>query len=136
VNIFWLEEIVFGRESKLFFSKNRINLIPTISIDSVLTMANSSPPGGEPQAPNQFNTPCCVIFRLGEINSQHQLCGDLQEAYIWARDMMELYVAEGETWVLKSWPRTIRGAFECFQNNSVYEVARGPNKSVYLYYYI
>jgi len=100
-------------------------------------MANSSPPGGEPEGPNQFNTPCCVIFRSGDMSSPHQLCTDLQEAYLWARDLSNLYIAEGETWVLKSWEATIRGTYESYmRNRSLYEVATGPDKSVYVYYYI
>jgi hypothetical protein len=98
-------------------------------------MANPSPPGDEPPHPNQYNTPCYVVFELGEIRSRRQHFSDLQMAYLWAKEMMQLYVADGETWVMKSWPTTIQRLYEYhMEDRSGYEVATGPNKCVIIYY--
>ena len=98
-------------------------------------MTHTSPPGGGPTEPNQYHTPCYVIFELGEIRSQRQHFSDLQMAYLWAKEMMEIHVADGERWTLKSWPTTIRRLYEYhMEDGSGFEVATGPGKCVIIYY--
>lgn len=102
-------------------------------------MTHISPPGGEPfvqrQEPNQYHTPCYVIFQIDESRSERQHFSDLQMAYLWSKEMMNLYVAEGERWVMKSWRNTIRSLYEFhMEDRSGYEVATGPHKAVIIYY--
>ncbi len=100
----------------------------------VTNMTQSSPPGGEP-VPNQYDTPCYVIFELGEIRSERQHFSDLQMAYYWAKDMMELYVAEGEHWTMLPWQTTIRRLYQYhMEDRTGIEVASGPGKCVIIYY--
>jgi hypothetical protein len=99
----------------------------------------SSPPGGEPRVPrepNQYNTPCYVIFQLGEIRSRRQHFDDLQMAYLWAKEMKELYESDrNERWTMISWTRTIRRLYEYhMEDRSGLEVATGPGKCVIIYY--
>jgi hypothetical protein len=98
-------------------------------------MTELSPPGGEPPVPNQYDTPCYVVFELGDIRSRRQHFSDLQMAYHWAKEMMDIHVADGERWVMKSWRSTIRCLYEYhMEDRSGFEVATGPGKCVIIYY--
>lgn len=98
-------------------------------------MAVSFPPNEEAQEPNQYNSPCYVNFIVGSINSQRRHFSDLQMAYYWVKEMMELHVAQGETWVLKSWRSTIQGLYEYhMEDEGGYQVTSGPDKYMVIYY--
>jgi hypothetical protein len=98
-------------------------------------MTTSFPPNEEAQEPNQYNSRCYVKFEIGGITSQRRHFSDLQMAYHWVKEVTDLHVAQGETWVLKSWNTTIQRLYEYhMEDESGYQVADGPNKCMIIYY--
>lgn len=98
----------------------------------------TTPPGGEPRQrePNQYTTPCHLILILGERRLEREYFDDLQMAYQRAKEIKKEFEEQNrERWRMKSWDATVRDLYaNHMEDLSGLDVARGPNKTIALFY--
>jgi hypothetical protein len=96
----------------------------------------SPPPGGGPNEPNQFTSPCYAYYFVEGRRGERIHFDDLQIAYLWSKEIMDLNMERGEEWIIKSWQDTIELLYEYhMEDRSGIEVAAGPDDSCVIIYY-
>jgi hypothetical protein len=92
-----------------------------------------SPPGDAPMEPNQYNTPCRVVFYNGN-QRERKFFSDLQMAYMSIQNTIQW---SAENWNLMDWETTIRKMYEHhMEDRSGTDVAACGNMAFCIYYEI
>jgi hypothetical protein len=90
-----------------------------------------SPPGDAPMEPNQYNTPCRVVFYNGD-QRERTFFSDLQMAYIFIENSIR---HERDEWQLMDWRTTIRKMYEFHMEDRSGTDVAAKGAMVYCIYY-